>query len=100
MIVFAPICTSPPAKTAWRSVMKLCGLVWIVVHLVHLTPDFSSSTLLSAAWPIAGITVLHLITNSEPGIGTGRRRPRDSASPVLVFPYPTPVTLPFSSVGI
>ena len=43
----------------------------------------------------AGMTVSALITNSEPGIGTGERRPEASGSPSLFRMNLTPVTLPF-----
>ena len=50
----------------------------------------------SAACDTAGITVSALITNSEPGIGTGERRPDASGSPSLLRMNFTPLTWPSS----
>ena len=46
---------------------------------------------MSAAWLTAGITVSALTTNSEPGMGTGARRPVASGSPSLLRTKRTPV---------
>ena len=59
----------------------------------------TGSIVRSAACDTAGMTVSALTTNSEPGIGTGERRPEASGSPSLLRMNFTPVRWPSSPIS-
>ena len=61
--------------------------------------EVDGRNVLSAAWLTAGMTVSALTTNSEPGMGTGARRPVASGSPSLLRMKRTPVSLPSSPIS-
>ena len=65
----------------------------MVRHLVRLTPCSSLVPSSLGNWPMAAMTWSHSTTNSEPSIGTGRRRPEASGSPSSMRCISMPVTL-------
>ena len=93
MTVCAPSTTSPPAKTLGSSVWKVNSSTAMVFHFVRLTPCSSLVPSSLGNWPMAAITWSHSTTNSEPSMGTGRRRPEASGSPSSMRSISMPVTL-------
>ena len=74
MRVVGPVTKSPQAKTPRTFVAYVAGSTLIRPRLTSKV-DSTGRNVRSAAWETAGMTVSALITNSEPGIGTGERRP-------------------------
>ena len=102
MSVAGPVTKSPAAKTPRTFVAYVAGST---LRRPRATSKAASTgrKLRSAAWDTAGMTVSAGTTNSEPGIGTGERRPEASGSPSLFRMKRTPVSLPSSptsSIGL
>ena len=102
MSVVGPVTKSPQAKTPRTFVAYVAGST-----LTRPRPtskvDSTGRKLRSAACETAGITVSAGTTNSDPGIGTGERRPDASGSPSLLRMNRTPVSFPSSptsSIGL
>ena len=92
--LFGPVTRSPPAKTPGIRVASVTGSAssrWMVaVSKARPGPK----KLKSAVWPTAGITRSTSRVNSEPGTGTGQKRPPASGSPNSVFWATSPWTRP------
>ena len=102
MSVVGPVTKSPQAKTPRTFVAYVAGSTLTRPRLIS---KFASTgrKVRSAACDTAGMTVCALITNSEPSIGTGERRPDASGSPRRLRMNLTPATLPSSpstSIGL
>ncbi len=74
-----PLTTSPPANTPAADVCSVTGSALMVPFLLDSTMPLRKSR--SEAWPMAGTMLSAGISNSEPGIGSGRLRPLLSGSP-------------------
>ena len=90
--VAGPVSQSPPAKTPGRLVSRV-SLSAAMVPLEVSSHTFSTSSP-STSWPTARMSVSAAMVNSEPAIGSGRRRPLLSGSPRAIFWQTTPVRRP------
>ena len=97
--VSAPLLKSPPPNTPARPVANVFSSASTDFHLVkHTFPSGESTQSMSDFWPIANITALASIVNSEPLTGSGLLLPEASGSPRSIFTHSIPVALPFLSV--
>src|SRR3954466_8956187 len=78
--VVGPVTKSPHAKTPRTFVAYVAGSTFTRPRLTSKSAS-TGRKVRSAAWDTAGMTTSALISNSEPGIGTGDRRPEASGSP-------------------
>ena len=102
MSVVGPVTKSPQANTPRSLVAYVAGSTLTRPRLTSKSAS-TGRKVRSAACDTAGMTVSALITNSEPGMGTGERRPDASGSPSLFRMNFTPVTWPSSpstSIGL
>ena len=96
--VLGPVTASPPAKMSGSCVCKVTGSTLTVPQSLKVQAHSSVRQAQSDSWPMAGITVSTSITNSEPGIGSGRRRPLSSGSPSCILTHSMLLTRPFSAM--
>ena len=102
MRVVGPVTKSPQAKTPLTFEAYVAGSTLTRPRLISNVAS-TGRKVRSAACDTAGMTVWAGITNSEPSIGTGERRPDASGSPRRLRMNLTPATLPFSpmiSIGL
>ncbi len=103
--VAGPNTTSPPAKTPGTEVSKVSLFTSIVPQRLKATSGSPASALSRSAsgrCPTAATTMSKDRSCSDPGTGTGRRRPEASGSPSSMRTQRSPDMTPFlprTSIG-
>ena len=97
--VWGPLTASPPAKISGSSLCNVKGSTFIVPHRVNVQAHSGVKQAQSASCPRAVITASTSIVNSEPGTGSGLRRPLSSGSVKRSFYTFDGFTRPFSPMN-